>query len=558
MTDRQKIVSPLLGQMQPWPLTVDRFLDLAARYHGDRSVVARRADMTVERTDYARVRRLAGRIASALSAYGVKPGDRVGTLAMNGIEHFAAWYGIMGIGAVCHTLNPRLFEDQLVYIINHAQDRLIFADSAFVPILERVLPRCPGVALTILIDGSAAASFPHMTMARFIADADADFGWPRLDEESAAGLCYTSGTTGDPKGVLYSHRSNYLHTLHSALPDALGISATHVMMPIVPMFHANAWGLVFTAPAVGASLVLPGLHLDGASINALMDEEGVTHTAGVPTVMQALLDEIDATGRVPHALRRVCVGGAALPPALLEGFERRGIEVRHAWGMTELSPLGLLAAPLPSDATLDAPSLKARKLKQGRALHLDMRLVDDEGAEVAWDGVSLGRLQVRGPTVVERYFRIPESALSEDGWFDTGDIATIDPEGYVSIADRAKDIVKSGGEWISSVEIENLMIGHPAVQRAAVIAIPHPKWGERPRLYIQLKPEAHAEASDMLGFLEGRIARWWMPDEVVFVSAIPLGPTGKIDKKALRAERALEPDADRAPSQRVANTEKSA
>ncbi len=521
------------GRMQAWGLTVDKFLDHAARWHGEREVVSRDADGRVSRATYAQLRDSAKQVSCALLAHGIGRGDRVATLAANSFEHLAVWYGIMGIGAVCHTLNPRLHDDQIVYVANHAQDRMLFADAAYDGLLARILPHCPTIVSVISLNGNpgsgAATPLPS-----FMSPAST-CAWGEFDEQSPAGLCYTSGTTGNPKGVLYSHRSNSLLAMNTIAPDAFALSARDVIMPVVPMYHANTWGLAFSAPAVGAKMVLPGPMLDGASLHGLIEAEGVTFSAGVPTVWQGYVDHLRSAGVARSSLKRVVVGGSACPPSLLRDLEALGIEVIHAWGMTELSPVGLVASP--TSAVLGLPVSEQQKLalKQGRPLGIDAAVMDEAGGMLAHDGLTAGRLMVRGPAVIERYEGHDTSALTREGWFDTGDVATIDAHGYVRITDRAKDIIKSGGEWISSTDIENALLDHPNVAVAAVIAVPHEKWGERPRLFVQVKQTNRNRPEDFRQFLEGRVANWWLPDAVDIIEEMPIGSTGKIDKKALRA-----------------------
>jgi fatty-acyl-CoA synthase len=533
--------STIPGRMQHQELTVDRFLDFAARWHGQVEVVGRRVDGVRERSTYQEIRARAKRLSAALLNAGIEPGDRVATLAMNHIGHLEAWYGIAGIGAVCHTVNPRLFKEQLLYILTHAGDRLLLADSSFADLVAELLPQCPAIERVVLFsDGAQRNSLPSApAYDDFLAAAPAgDAVWGGFDEQSACGLCYTSGTTGSPKGVLYSHRSNYLHTLMSLQHDVTNLSATDVVLPLVPMFHANAWGFPFAATAVGASLVLPGARLDGASIHRLIVDEQVTVCGGVPTLFQGLMQHLAKHGGTLPSLKRILVGGSACPESVIRTFEDvYGVQVVHAWGMTETSPIATAASPTRFVAAQPAPIRHAQSLKQGRPIFgVDASLADDEGAAVAHDGATPGRLLVRGATVVRGYFNEPGDALDAHGWFDTGDIASIDPLGYVRITDRAKDLIKSGGEWISSIEIENIAMGHPKSARAAVVAIPHPRWGERPLLIVELLAGETATAEEFLAHLEGRIASWWMPDEVRFVERIPLGPTGKIDKKRIRAE----------------------
>ena len=537
------------GLMQQSALTVDTILDHARRWHGDREVVTRSVEGPIVRTTYAQIHDRAKRLSNALLGMGIRLGDRVATLAWNSGRHMEAWYAIMGIGAVCHTLNPRLHPDQIAWIINHAEDRIIFVDLTFVPILEQILPNCPSVEhVVVMTDHEHMPAFqlkgvPTMkwqgahTFETLVEGSAPDCAWGGFDENTAAGLCYTSGTTGDPKGVLYSHRSNYLHTLVGLQADVLGISATDTVLPVVPMFHANAWGIAFAGPGVGAKLVMPGAKMDGASIHELIETEGVTFSAAVPTVWQMLLQHLDATNGKLTRLKKVVIGGSACPESIIRGFhDRYGVDVLHAWGMTETSPLGTLGSPNARVAGLSYDERMAYKLKQGRPpLGIDLRLTDDEGRDLPHDGKTFGHLMVKGPFVVREYFKgAGGKILDGKGYFDTGDVATIDPEGFMQITDRAKDVIKSGGEWISTIDIENIAVGHPAVELAAVIGVAHPKWDERPLLLIKLKPGAHATKEEILRFLEGKIAKWWMPDDVAFVDDIPLGATGKIDKKLIR------------------------
>jgi fatty-acyl-CoA synthase len=537
------------GLMQHSALTVDTILDHAKRWHGDREVVTRSVEGPIVRTTYGQIHDRAKRLSNALIGMGVRVGDRVATLAWNSGRHMEAWYAIMGIGAVCHTLNPRLHPEQIAWIINHAEDRIIFVDLTFVPILEAILAHCPSVEhVVIMTDKTHMPPFqikgvPTVkwqgahTFETLIDGNAADCAWGGFDENTAAGLCYTSGTTGDPKGVLYSHRSNYIHTLVGLQSDVLGVSATDTVLPVVPMFHANAWGIAFAGPGVGAKLVMPGAKMDGASIHELLETEGVTFSAAVPTVWQMLLQHLDATNGKLSTLKRVVIGGSACPESIIRGFhDRYGVDVLHAWGMTETSPLGTLGSPNARVAGLSYDERMAYKLKQGRPpLGIDLKLTDDAGAELPHDGSTFGHLLVKGPFVVREYFKgAGGKILDDEGYFDTGDVATIDPEGFMQITDRAKDVIKSGGEWISTIDIENIAMGHPKVELAAVIGVLHPKWDERPLLLIKLKPGETATKEEMLQFLVGKIAKWWMPDDVAFVDDIPLGATGKIDKKLIR------------------------
>jgi fatty-acyl-CoA synthase len=533
----------MLGLMQDWPLTVDKILDHAKNWHGDVEVVTRQVEGPVARTTYGALHERAKRMSTALLSLGVQPGDRIATLAWNTSRHMEAWYAIMGIGAVCHTLNPRLFADQLCYIINHAQDRIIFTDLTFLPTLLEHRDRMPTVERFIVMTDPAhmdEAALPGaLCFETLIETHSADVVWGGFDENTACGLCYTSGTTGNPKGVLYSHRSNFLHTLASLPKDLLGLSAQDTVLMVVPMFHANAWGLAFSGPAPGATRVLPGPSLDGASVHELLESEQVTATVGVPTVWQNLLAHLKETGGKLSTLNRVVIGGAAAPESVIRTFrDDYGVEVIHAWGMTETSPLATLSTPTAKVAKLGPEGRLAYQLKQGRPpLMVEMELKDDAGAVLPHDGKTFGRLKVKGPFVVDEYFKGDGGeVLDEAGFFDTGDVATLDDQGYMQITDRAKDVIKSGGEWISSIEIENLAAGHPKAALAAVIGIPHPKWDERPILLVKLRPGETAAKQEFLDFLAGKIAKWWMPDDVVFVDEIPLGATGKIDKKVIRKQ----------------------
>jgi fatty-acyl-CoA synthase len=531
----------MLGLMQNWPLTVDKILDHAKQWHGDVEIVSRSIEGPIVRTTYAEAHERAKRLSNALTKLGVQPGDRVATLAWNTARHLEAWYAIMGMGAVCHTLNPRLFADQLCYIINHAEDQIIFTDLTFVPTLLEHRAKMPTVKHVVVMTDEAHmkdVDFPGaLCFETLVAENSPEFEWGGFDENTAAGLCYTSGTTGNPKGVLYSHRSNFLHTLITLGADVMGFSAKDTILPVVPMFHANAWGIAFSAPAVGAKLVMPGAKLDGHSIHELLETEGVTFSAAVPTVWQMLLTELRERKATLSTLKRVVIGGSAVPEAIVRGFrDEFGVDVTHAWGMTEMSPLGTLSTPNAATRDLAAEGLLRLKLKQGRVpLGVEMQIEDDENRALPHDGTTFGRLKVKGPFVVGEYFKGDGGRiLDANGYFDTGDVATIDPQGFMQITDRAKDVIKSGGEWISSIEIENIAAGHPKAALAAVIGAAHPKWDERPVLLVKLKDGESATKQEFLDFLEGKIAKWWTPDDVVFVDDIPLGATGKIDKKLIR------------------------
>jgi acyl-CoA synthetase (AMP-forming)/AMP-acid ligase II len=531
----------MFGLMQDWPLRIHRIIDHAAIYHPHRTIVSRSIEGPVHQTNYADVRMRSLKLAQRLVREGLKPGDRVATLAWNTWRHLEAWYGITGAGCVYHTVNPRLFREQIAWIINHAEDRLMLVDLTFVPILEAIAGQIPTVSRFIVLTDAAHMPATSLKGAvdyeSWLAEADGDVTWLPVDENAAAGMAYTSGTTGNPKGVLYSHRSNVLHALAVNNGDYLGLRSSDMAMPVVPLFHANGWSFAFAAPMAGAGLVLPGARLDGASLLELLNNHGVTVTAAVPTVWLALLQHLEATQGRLTSLQRVVIGGSACPRAMTEAFETKyGVSVSHAWGMTEMSPLGSFCSLKPETSGLQGNALYDLKMKQGHPpFTVEMRITDDAGVQKPWDGATFGRLMVKGPAVARAYFRGDGgNILDDDGFFDTGDVATIDADGYMQITDRAKDVIKSGGEWISSIDIENLAMGHPAVAEAAVIGVAHPKWDERPLLVVVLKPGSAADKASILGFLEGRIATWWMPDDVAFVPDIPHTSTGKIQKTALR------------------------
>ena len=530
----------MLGLMQDWPLLMHRIIDHAATFHGGRKVITRSVEGPIVETDYAQIRQRALKVAKRLEKDGIKVGDRVATMAWNTARHLECWYGITGLGAIYHTVNPRLFAEQICWIVNHAEDRMMFVDLTFVPVLEQRAAGLPTIErFVILTDG---AHMPKTTLKNAVAyedwinEVDDDFEWKSFDENTAAGMCYTSGTTGNPKGVLYSHRSNVLHSMISANPDAMGCSSRDVILPVVPMFHANCWGLALTSPMVGATLVLPGAKLDGASIYELLNTYKVSFTAAVPTVWLMLLQDMEKTGgTLPH-LKRVVIGGSACPRAITQTFQDKyGVDVIHAWGMTEMSPLGSLCTMKPEYAALTGEAKLDLAMKQGHPpFGVEMKITDDKGERLPWDGKTFGRLKVKGPAVAKRYFKDDNDILDEDGFFDTGDVATIDQYGYMQITDRSKDVIKSGGEWISSIDLENLAVGHPKVAEAAVIGIAHPKWDERPLLVVVLKKGESATKKDILGFMQGKIAKWWLPDDVAFVEEIPHTATGKIQKVSLR------------------------
>jgi fatty-acyl-CoA synthase len=529
------------GLMQDWPLLCHRIIDHAAIQHGAREVVSRSIEGPLHRTTYREVRARALRVAQRLQREKVALGDRVATLAWNTWRHLETWYGITGIGAIYHTINPRLFAEQIAYIVNHAEDRLMFLDLTFVPLMEKLQDKLPTVQRFVVL--TDAAHMPQTALRNAVAyedwigDADGDFRWTSFDENTAAGMCYTSGTTGNPKGVVYSHRSNVLHSMMALWPDTFDLSVQDIIMPVVPFFHANGWTIAFSAPMAGSKLVLPGAKLDGASVYDLLESEGVTMTAAVPTVWLMLLSHMEANNLKLSSLRRVLIGGSACPCAMIEKFEDNyGVTVAHAWGMTEMNPIGSICAIKPDYGAFDRQGILDVKVKQGSApFTVEMKIIDDAGNELPWDGKTFGRLLVRGAAVAREYFKGEGGKiLDSDGFFDTGDVATIDPYGAMQITDRAKDVIKSGGEWISSIDLENLAIGHPKVAEAAVIGIRHPKWDERPLLVIILKKDQTATREEILAFMQGKIAKWWMPDDVVFVEEIPHTATGKIQKMALR------------------------
>ena len=530
----------MLGLMQDWPLLCHRIIDHAALNHAERPIVTRSVEGGMHTTSYAEVRARALRLAQRLDRDGIRLGDRVATLAWNTWRHLEAWYGIMGIGAIYHTVNPRLFPEQIVWIVNHAQDRLLLLDLTFIPMVEKLADRLPGIERYVVLTDAKhmpATSLPNaVPYEEWIGEADGDFAWKIFNENTAAGMCYTSGTTGNPKGVLYSHRSNVLHGLTANNIDVIGLSSRDVALPVVPMFHANTWSINFTAPISGASLVLPGPKLDGASIYELLDRYRVSCTAGVPTAWLMLLQHLASTGgRLPY-LKRIVIGGSSCPRAMAKTFQDvYGVEVIHAWGMTEMSPLGTACTMKPEYAALDGEArLDIQEMQGPSPFVVEMKITDDAGKRLAWDGKTFGRLKVRGPSVARAYYREDGEILDAEGFFDTGDVATIDRYGYMHITDRAKDVIKSGGEWISSIDIENLAVGHPKVAEAAVIGVRHPKWDERPLLVIVLKKDTSATRDEILAFMKGKIASWWMPDEIVFVDEIPHTATGKIQKTVLR------------------------
>lgn len=529
------------GRMQDWPLLVWRLIDHAAIAHGNREIVTATVEGPIHRYTWAGAHLRSKKVAQALTRLGVRQGDRVATLAWNTHRHVEAWYGISGMGAVAHTINPRLFQEQIIYIANHAEDMVLMFDLSFVKLVEEIAPKLKTIKHFIVMTDPAhmPASCPShwLCYETLLAGEGGDFIWPMLEENTPAGLCYTSGTTGNPKGVLYSHRSNVLHTYGACMTDTLGISSHTSILPVVPMYHANAWGIPYAAAAVGSKLVLNGPNFDPGTLHKLIIDEQVTFTAAVPTVWLGMLQYLEKTGLDLGVLTSVTIGGSAAPRMMIEAFQRRyGVKVHHAWGMTEMSPLGTVGTLSAEAAALSEERQLDMQCKQGRGIFgVDMKIVDDDGKALPRDGKAFGHLMVRGPWIVGEYFKGDGGTiLDEEGFFDTGDVATIDPQGYMQITDRAKDVIKSGGEWISSIELENVAISHPAIAEAAVIGVAHPKWDERPLLILVKREGTTVSREEMLEFLAPKIAKWWLPDDVVFVADLPHTATGKISKLELR------------------------
>jgi fatty-acyl-CoA synthase len=536
------------GQMMQQPLLISSLIVHAERHHAEREVVSRRVEGDIHRTTYKELASRSRRMAKAMAALGVKMGDRVATLAWNGYRHMELYYAVSGTGAVLHTVNPRLHPDQIVYIADHAEDQVMCFDMTFLPLIQAVARRSKTIKHFVAMTDRAhmpsaevAATIPNLLCYEdLIAAQDDQFSWPNFDENTASSLCYTSGTTGNPKGVLYSHRSTVLHTYAAALPDSLGCSSRDVILPVVPMFHVNAWGLPYIGCMTGAKLVFPGPGLDGKSLHELFETEAVTLSAGVPTVWQGLLAYVEANGLKFSTMNRTVIGGSACPPAMIRAFgEKYGVQVIHGWGMTEMSPLGTTGTLKHKHIGLSPEERYAVMDKQGRSIYgVDMKIIDDHGAELPWGGEASGDLLVRGPWIISSYFKNeggdPLVHQTDGDWFPTGDVAKIDADGYMQITDRSKDVIKSGGEWIGSIDLENIAMAHPAVAMAACIAAKHPKWDERPLLVVVKKPGAELTRDELLAFFEGKIAKWWTPDDVTFVDAIPLGATGKMQKNKLR------------------------
>jgi fatty-acyl-CoA synthase len=516
--------------MQDWPLRVMRLVDHATSEHGDGEIVSAWADGSLTRTNWLEVAHEARQMAQVLERLGIGRGDRVATLAMNHSRHLTAWYGACGMGGVLHTINPRLFDDQLEYIANHAEDRVLLYDRVFQPIVDRMKPRWRTIEHYVCFDpAEGEEGFPD-----WIASENGQYSWVEGDEREPCGLCYTSGTTGNPKGVLYEHRSTVLHTMASITPDVFSLSRQAVVLPIVPMFHANAWGIPWSTPASGAKLVLSADYRPERMCR-LMREEGVTHSAGVPTVWLTMIEYVERTGEDLGKLSQVTIGGSAAPRAMIDWFRKRGIDIGHAWGMTETSPIGTCRARPPNWDRLSPDEQLDLIAKQGRApFGVELRVVDDDGTELPRDGKSSGRLQCRGPWVVKRYFKEDHDCIDSGGWFDTGDVAVIHPDGTMQITDRAKDVIKSGGEWISSIDLENAAVGCPGVAEAAAIAIPHPKWDERPLLLVVRGEGSAVTEQQIRDHLRGCVSSWWQPDAIEFVDELPHSATGKLSKKTLR------------------------
>ena len=538
----------MLGLMQNQPLLISSLIRHAERHHGDGEIVSRRVEGDMHRCTWADIGRRARQVARGLDAFGLGLSDRVATLAWNGYRHLELYFGVSGSGRVLHTINPRLHPEQIAWIVNHAEDRVLCFDMTFLPIVQAIHAKCPTVTHWVALCEASAlpadSGIPGLQSYEAWVQPQSDrYDWPQLDENSASSMCYTSGTTGHPKGALYSHRSTLLHAYASALPDVMCISARDAVLPVVPMFHVNAWGIPYSAAMIGAKLVFPGPALDGKSVYELIEAEGVTFAAGVPTVWQMLLGHMKPAQLKFSTLKRTVIGGSACPPAMIDSFrDDYGVDVLHAWGMTELSPLGTLCTLKNKHLKLPAAEQMKIRLKQGRAIFgIDMKIVNDAGEDQPHDGQAYGNLLVRGPWVVSEYFKgeggnpLVQDAAG-DAWFPTGDVATIDPDGYMQITDRSKDVIKSGGEWISSIDIENIAVAHPAVAMAACIGVPHPKWDERPIVLVVKKPGAELTRDALLAFYEGKTAKWQVPDDVVFVDAIPLGATGKMLKNRLREQ----------------------
>ena len=533
--------SPLMGQMMSQPLLISSIIKHADRYFGKNEIVSRRVEGDIHRYTYHDCHVRAKKLANALAGLGVKMGDRVATMAWNGYRHLEAYYAVSGSGAVLHTLNPRLFPEQIAYIANHAEDQYLIFELTFLPLIEAVAQHCKTIKGYILMCDRdrmpAQSAIPGLMCYEDLIDNNSDdYEWPLFDENSASSLCYTSGTTGNPKGALYSHRSTMLHSYASTMPDALNVSGRDSVLPVVPMFHVNAWGLPYSVPLTGAKMVFPGPSLDGKSLYELFESEKVTFSAGVPTVWLGLLNYVAQNNLTFSTFKRTVIGGSACPPAMMKTLRHKyDIEVVHAWGMTEMSPLGTAATLQAHHLELPEERQQAMLEKQGHVIFgVDMKIVDDAGQELPWDGKTYGNLLVKGPWVIQSYFREEGGDVLEDGWFPTGDVATIDGDGYMQITDRSKDVIKSGGEWIGTIDLENIAMAHPSVLQAACIGVLHPKWDERPLLVVVRRPGMDVTREELLAFYEGKIAKWWTPDDVAFLDALPIGATGKVLKNRIR------------------------
>jgi fatty-acyl-CoA synthase len=535
--------SPLMGQMMSQPLLISSIIEHADRQFANSEIVSRRVEGDIHRYTYRDCHRRARQMANALQKLGVKMGERVATVAWNGYRHMELYYAVSGSGAVLHTINPRLFPEQIAYIANHAEDQYLFFDMTFLPLAEAFAAQCKTVkAYIMMCDRDRMpkdSKVPNLLCYEDLIDGSSDdYEWPQFDENSASSLCYTSGTTGNPKGALYSHRSTVLHSLTSTSPDGMNVSSRDCVLPVVPMFHVNAWGIPYSVPMTGAKLVFPGAALDGKSLYELYEQEQVTFSAGVPTVWLGLLNHVQQNNLQFSSLKRTLVGGSACPPSMMRAFkEQFGIDTIHAWGMTEMSPLGTVCTLKNKHLALSPEERDAVLSKQGHALYgVQLKIVDDMGKELPWDGKAFGNLLVKGPWVISSYFKGEGGDVLQDGWFPTGDVATIDPDGYVQITDRSKDVIKSGGEWIGSIDLENIAMSHPAVLQAACIGVHHPKWDERPLLVVVKRQGMDLTKDELIAHFTGKIAKWWTPDDVVFVDALPQGATGKILKNKIREQ----------------------
>jgi len=533
----------MLGLMQDRPLLISSLIEFAALNHGDGDIVSRTVEGPIHRYTYKDCAVRSRQLAKALEKLGVEKSDRLGTLAWNGYRHMEVYYGVSGLGAICHTINPRLFPEQIIYIINHGEDKYIFIDLTFLPLIEKLVDHLPQVKGFIIMTDEA--NMPETKLSNvycyenLMATVDDDYQWPVFDERTASSLCYTSGTTGNPKGVLFSNRSTILHSFAVCTVDGLGLSTMETILPVVPMFHVNAWGIPYAAAMSGAKIVLPGARMDGEALYELMENEGVTLSAGVPTIWMMLLGYMKENNKKFSTMKRTVIGGSAVPKAMIETFHREyNVNVVHAWGMTEMSPLGTVCNLKKKHELFSLDQKIELSLKQGRSIFgVDMKIVDGAGKELPWDGKAFGNLLVRGPWITSGYFKAEGgSAVDDDDWFDTGDVATIDPDGYMQITDRSKDVIKSGGEWISSIDVENEAVGCAGVAEAAVIAVPHPKWDERPLLLVVKEQDTNVTKDEIIDHLRGSLAKWQLPDDVLFVDELPHTATGKLLKTKLRAE----------------------